>query len=130
MPEHGQQLELLDGIGADGRGEPQQPLAAVLAEEVEAVDFDQADLGVDEPLAVVASDCDVVPRPQCGEFGGAGEQLVDEQACLGIARVAAGDRRAQVRSRAHWCAPPRVEGTFEMAVAHAEIWQQTPKCLL
>lgn len=64
---------------------PEQALHAVVAEQVQAVEFELAQCGVEEqPLAVRASDGDVLPSPEDGELlalvqeaaGEVGDELV------------------------------------------------------
>src|SRR5271168_686219 len=53
VPEHGQQLELLVGLGVRRRGQHQQSLGLVLGEQHLAVELDGTQLGVNEDLVVL-----------------------------------------------------------------------------
>jgi hypothetical protein len=64
----GEEPQLLGGAAA-GRGrEPEEALAAVLAEEGEAFDLDDAEAGVDDAFVVVPTQAHLVGVPQLREL--------------------------------------------------------------
>lgn len=63
VPEDGEELKLVVGLGTRGSGKHEQSLGLVLGEQRLAVDLDRAELGMDEDLVVGESLGDLVPLP-------------------------------------------------------------------
>src|SRR6202035_5364874 len=68
LTEDGQELQLLVAFGARWGGEDEQRDGLVLVEQHLAVEFDRAELRVDEHLVVLETPRDLVPLPQVREL--------------------------------------------------------------
>src|SRR3954447_1033511 len=73
-PDHGQHLQALGVLAARARREEDEALGLILGGQDLAVERDQADLGMRDPLVRVRALGDLVALPQQRELRAAGEQ--------------------------------------------------------
>jgi NAD(P)-dependent dehydrogenase (short-subunit alcohol dehydrogenase family) len=77
-PDHGQQRKSLGVLGSWRRGEDDQLLGLVLRCQNLTVERDQADDRMQDALARVGANGDLVPLPELGELAAPAAELVDE----------------------------------------------------